>query len=269
LDIRKNTRAYYERNLHRLKGAKLSDLTMQEINRALAGLGPTSFSQALASLRAFFKWCARPPQSYLPRSPLEGVRLNGHKSRARVLDDIELKKVWEAAFQQGYPHGTICQLLILTGQRRGEIANLRWTWIDRKARTVTLPEGITKNGKKHTFPYGNMVAAILDGIPINNSTTLLFPSRASEDRPLSGWSKYKRQLADGVLGWTLHDLRRTYRTIHARIGTRPDIGERLINHISAVSTDVEQIYDRYTYLPEMRLAADNYQTHLSALLSEK
>jgi integrase len=187
----------------------------------------------------------------------------------RVLDDIELKRVWEAAFQQGYPHGTICQLLILTGQRRGEIANLRSTWIDRKARTITLPEGITKNGKKHTFPYGNMVAAILDAIPINNSSTLLFPSRASEDRPLSGWSKYKRQLADGVAGWTLHDLRRTYRTIHARIGTRPEIGERLINHISAVSTDVEQIYDRYTYLPEMRLAVENYETHLSALLSEK
>jgi hypothetical protein len=68
---------------------------------------------------------------------------------------------------------------------------------------------LTCCGPNRTFPYGKMVAAILDAIPINNSSTLLFPSRASEDRPLSGWSKYKRQLADGVAGWTLHDLRRT------------------------------------------------------------
>jgi integrase len=266
LDVRANTRTYYERNLNRLKGGKLSDITMQEINRTLAGLGPTSFSQGLASLRAFFKWCTRPPQNYLPRSPLEGVKVNGHKGRSRVLNEAELKTVWEAALRQGYPHGTICHLLILTGQRRGEIANLRWAWIDRKARTITLPDWLTKNGKEHTFPYGDTVEEMLENVPHSNRTDLLFPCRISDDRPISGWSKLKQELKDGVTGWRLHDLRRTYRTNQARMGTPPHIGERLINHVSAVTTDVEQIYDVWTYLPEMRAAVEKYEQHILGLV---
>lgn len=268
LDIRDNTRAYYERNLKCLKAGKLSDITSQEINRIVGSLGQSSSVQALAVLRAFFKWCARPPQNYVTRSPLEGLRLNQGKARKRVLADDELRKVWRAAREQGYPHGIVVQLLILTGQRRGEIANLRRQWINHKARTITLPHWITKNGKEHTFPYGNAVAAILDTIAAYNSTDLLFPSRTSDERPLSGWSKYKRQMDDGVTAWTLHDLRRTFRTYHAKIGTPPHIGERLINHIAAIATDVEQIYDRYAYMPEMRAAAENYETQLSALLIE-
>jgi integrase len=129
-----------------------------------------------------------------------------------------------------------------------------------------LPEWITKNGRVHTFPYGDLVAAVLDAIPIKSSTALLFPSRASKDRPLSGWSKFKHKLADGVPAWTLHDLRRTYRTNHGRIGTPPHIGERLINHISGVTSEVEEIYDLWTYLPEMRKATENYGAHIRRVL---
>jgi integrase len=265
-DIRQNTRIYYERSLHRLKSSKLANITMRDINQAVAGLKPTSRTQALASLRAFFRWCARPPQNYLARSPLEGMQLSGHKSRKRVLDDAELREVWRAAVAQGYPHGTVVQLLILTGQRRGEVANLRRTWIDTRERTITLPEWITKNGRTHTFPYGDLVTAILDTIPIRNSTALLFPSRDAEDRPLSGWSKFKHELTDEVAGWRLHDLRRTYRTTHARIGTPPHIGERLINHASGVTSDVEAIYDRWTYLPDMRKAVASHETHIRQVL---
>src|SRR4051812_36033725 len=60
------------------------------------------------------------------------------------------------------------------------------------------------------FPYGDVVARILDTVPRRNSTDLLFPSHVSEERPFSGWSKYKRDLTDGVKGWQLHDLRRTF-----------------------------------------------------------
>ena len=154
--------------------------------------------------------------------------------------------VWHATKRQGYPHGTVCQLLILTGQRRGEIANLRRPWINEKERTITLPEWATKNSKEHTFPYGDLVAGVLDAIPRRNDTDLLFPSVVSNERPISGWSKYKKELADGVPGWTLHDLRRTYRSIHGQIGTASEIAERLINHAAAVQTEVEAIYDRWT-----------------------
>jgi integrase len=267
IDVRDSTRAYYVRNLSRLKAAKLSDITALDINRALSGLNKTSANQALASLRAFFKWCVRPPQSYLAHSPLEGLKVSNSKRRTRVLQDEELRKVWKAAGEQAYPYGIIVQLLILTGQRRGEIANLRRSWINERDATITLPDWATKNGKQHKFPYGNMVAALFDTIPRSNTTDLLFPSRASDDHPLSGWSKYKREMADGVAGWRLHDLRRTFRTTHAALGTPPHIGERLINHIAAITTDVEQIYDVYTYMPEMRRAVGAYEAHLEVLFT--
>jgi uncharacterized protein Usg len=69
-------------------------------------------------------------------------------------------------------------------------------------------------------------------------------------------------MTDGVSNWRLHDLRRTFRTIHGKLGTAPHIGERLINHVAAVASDVEQIYDLHTYLPEMRKAIEAYETEL-------
>jgi integrase len=265
-DVRANTRIYYTRALNRLKASKLGDITLVDVNRATASLGKSSSTQAMATMRAFFKWCVRPPRRYLAHSPLEGLQLAPGKPRKRVLKDDELKTVWDAAKRQGYPHGTLVQLLIVTGQRRGEIANLRRSWIDPTERTITLPDWITKNGRDHKLPYGEIALSILDDVPRLNRTDLLFPSRASDDHPLSGWSKYKRELADGVPGWTLHDLRRTYLTTHARIGTPPHIGERLINHISGVTSDVEEIYDVWTYLPEMRKAVESFEVHIRQVL---
>ena len=94
------------------------------------------------------------------------------------------------------------------------------------------------------------------------------PSRASDERPISGWGKYKRQLVElgGIKTATLHDLRRTMRTTHAKLGTPREIGERLINHAAAVQTDVEAIYDVYHYMPQMRAAVEVYEGYLSKLL---
>lgn len=248
-----------------LSKKKLPDISYEDITGITDKLAKSEAAHCLAVGRTFFRWCVRPPRRYMPHSPLEGVAIQAGTKRKRILKDDELPKVWRAAVKQGYPHGTVVQLLLLTGQRRGEIANLRRPWIDEKAQTITLPEWVTKNNKEHTFPYGKMVAKILEEIPRLNSTDLLFPSKVSDDRPLSGWSKYKKQMTDEVPGWRLHDLRRTYRSKHAEIGTPAEIGERLINHVAGVVTEVEAIYDRYTYLPEMRRAVTNYEGHISRL----
>ncbi len=248
---------------------KLGTIAYEEITAITDKLAPSEKGHCLSVGRNFFRWCVRPPRRYIPHSPLEGVQVVLGKKRKRVLASAELKPVWRASQAQGYPHGTIVQLLILNGQRRSETANLRWPWINEKDRTITLPDWLTKNGKEHTFPYGDMTAAVLEGIPRRNSTDLLFPSKVSDKRPISGWSKYKKELDtfSGVKGHTLHDLRRTFRTMHAEIGTPAHIGERLINHLAAVQTDVEAIYDRYKYLPEMREAVGRYEAQLSNLLA--
>jgi integrase len=109
-------------------------------------------AHALAVARTLLRWCARPPRRYIPHSPLEGLQLQTGTARKRVLEDWELTEVRQSAQEQGYPHGPIVQLLILTGQRRGEIAALRRPWINEKDRTITLPDWLTKNGVEHVFP---------------------------------------------------------------------------------------------------------------------
>jgi integrase len=270
IDARRNstrpaTVAEYERTLKRYFGfgtTRLSEITKQDLSRKLEKLNekPSQQMHSLVVCKMFFRWAL--VQGFIDVDPTAAFKRSRQRKRARVLRDDELQKVWSAAAEQSYPHGTIVQLLILTGQRRGEIAGLRRSWIDERARTVTLPAEITKNGKEHCFPYGDTVAALLETVPRRNSTDLLFPSRASDDRRLSGFSQFKKQMTDGVPNWRLHDLRRTFRTIHGKLGTAPHIGERLINHVAAVASDVEQIYDLHTYLPEMRKAIEAYETEL-------
>ena len=150
------TRILEKHFLSGLRTTRLSKITsthLAEITDKLLST-PSEHAHALAVARTFFRWCVRPPHRYIDHSPLEGLQLTIAKSRKRVLTDAELIKVWNAAALQGHPHGTIVQLLILTGQRRGEVATLRDACINLTEQTITLPDHITKNGLEHTFPFG-------------------------------------------------------------------------------------------------------------------
>jgi integrase len=244
---------------------KLSDLEYEDFTAITDPLAPSEKSHTLAVARTFLRWCVKPPRRYIAHSPLEGVLIVPGKARKRILKPAELKKVWDAATLVGYPYGTIVHLLILTGQRKTEIANLRRTWIDPKRRTITLPEWVCKNSREHTFPYGDMVAAELEKVPRLNSTDLLFPSAVSDERPISGWSKYKKRLGDSVPAWRLHDLRRTFGTSLAEMEVLPHIVERLLNHsmgaignqADSIVSAVAEVYNLATYLPKMRDAIEN------------
>jgi integrase len=263
--------------LSRLKHDRLSDITYETVIGIADKLAdrPSEQAHALSVARTFFRWCARPPRRYIAHSPLEGLQLSLAKPRRRVLTDAELVKIWNAAEVQSYPYGAVVQLLILTGQRRGEIAALQRSWLNGFEKTIMLPQCLTKNGVKHTFPYGQMVARVLKSIPIRDGVDLLFPSRFGDDRPLSGWSKYKSEMNDGVPGWTLHDLRRTFATRLAQLRVAPHIIERLLNHkfgsiankTEGMVTDVAEIYNLHRYLPEMREAIEKWENHHASLLA--
>src|SRR5262249_17240499 len=142
--------------------------------------------------------------------------------------------------------------------------------------TVTLPESLTKNSREHVFPYGELAAQIFEAVPRFNSTELLFPTRWGDDRPLSGWSKYKSQMTDGVAGWTLHDLRRTFATRLAGLKVAPHVVERLLNHklgsignkTDGIVSTVAEVYNRAAYMPEMRDAIARWEQYLIALLAK-
>lgn len=101
---------------------------------------PSEANHAFKEARTFFRWAAKPPRRYVLVSPLQGMEMPAkEKRRRRVLTDEELVKVWRAAGEWGYPYGTIVQLLIAMGQRRGETAWLHRSWINERDRLITLP----------------------------------------------------------------------------------------------------------------------------------
>jgi integrase len=165
--------------------------------------------------------------------------------------------------------GAIVQLIMLTGQRRSEIGGLLERFYSKDQQTVTLPGTLTKNHVEHTFPVGPMAAHIIEtriAVPRGDSQ-FLFPSRTSSSRPFNGWAKCKKEIDNAcqIPHWTLHDLRRTFRTNLGRLRVRPDIAERLVNHVSSRS-DMEEIYDLHNYIPEMREAIEMWESHLKSVI---
>jgi integrase len=156
----------------------------------------------------------------------------------------------------------IVQLLVLTGQRRGEIAALRADYISNDL--CTLPATLTKNKREHAFPIGTAASSILSTPLAGSSNGLLFPARGQPSRPFNGWSKSKVALdkLSGVSDWTLHDLRRTFATRLAELGVAPHVIERLLNHVTGTVSGVAAVYNRASYIAEMRAAIELWERYL-------
>jgi integrase len=255
------------RFLPKFRGQPLEDITPHSIAAIVDKLlqTPSEANYAFAVARLFFKWAVK--RHYLSHTPMEGMSLPSRiRARDRVLSEPELVSVWRAADETGYPFGTITKLLILTGQRRGEIAALRWDYIDQKQKTITLPALLTKNNRQHTFPYGDMTARIFENVPYQDG--VLFPARGNPEQIFSGWSKCKAALDKKcvIAQWTLHDLRRTFATNLAALGTPVHVTEKLLNHSSGTFGGIVSVYQRHSYMDEMRAAVSAWDSRLTALL---
>lgn len=261
-----STTAEYRRLLEKyfaFKG-KLIGITKTDVVAAIEALKRTSSEQkhAFVAIRTMMNWCVK--RGLLEHSPVPPISFPV-VSRERILNDDELRAVWFRASKYGYPYGSIVQLLILTGQRRGEIAGLKWNWIGETE--ITLPSGFTKNRRSHVFPISPMVMDILERLPESNG--LLFPARGHTDRPFSGWSKSKPKFDKEieVEGYTLHDLRRTFSSNMARLGTPIHVTEKLLNHVSGTVSGVAAVYNRYSYQDEMRSALHLHDQFITDLVN--
>lgn len=253
---------------------QVADITRRDVSEKLDKLRdrPSAQHHALVAIKVFFTWCER--QGYLERSPVALLAARTRqKSRDRVLTDKELAAVWNAAKTESYPYGPIVQLLILTGQRRTEIGSLRWEWISRADQEITYPREFTKNKRPHAIPYTDTVKKIVELLPRIDNAEYLFPAARSTARgklttTFNGWSKAKKAFDAKLIGvspYTLHDLRRTFSSKLAELGTPIQVTEKLLNHVSGTLGGVAGVYNRYTYLPEMRKALETYETHLLKL----
>lgn len=224
-----------------------------------------SARHAFAAIRKMLNWMVE--QGMLEISPCTGMKAPGKPgSRDRVLSDDELELIWKATVRMGLPFGPIVQLLMLTGQRRGEVVAMTWDEIDETRGLWTIPGERTKNGKSHSVPLTASALKVLAGVP-RTASPYVFPARGKPDQPYAGYSKGKRELdAEADLhDWTLHDLRRTAATGMARLGVAPHVVERVLNHVSGTFAGVAGVYNRFRYEVEMRAALELWERHLLGL----
>ena len=266
--LKQNSKAQLERTLRRhflsvYRQRPLASITPQSIAAVTDSLmkTPSEASHAFKDLRTFLRWCVG--RGYLRHAPCDGMPSPArYIPRQRVLNDVELKILWAVADRLGYPFGSTLKMLILTGQRTGEINSLRFEYIDTERRTIIFPQ--TKNGRIHAIPYGSLFVEVLKGIPYTDG--YLFPG-SDLDKPYNGGGKQKWLLDKelDIAHFTLHDLRRTFATMLAELSVAPHIVERLLNHSSGTISGVAAIYNRFQYRDEMRAAIEAWDARLRSL----
>jgi integrase len=227
-----------------------------------------------ATLRKLFRWALS--RGDLERSPLEGVEAPPPvAARDRVLSDDELAAVWSGAEAIGWPFEGLLKFLILTGQRREEVAGLSWEELDRASSTWVLPAARSKNGKPHLVPLSRQAVTVLDEMAGGvewSPKGLVFSTTGTT--PVSGFSKIKRRLDDhlaAALGeppapWRLHDLRRTVATGLQRLGVRFEVTEAVLNHSSGSRSGIAGVYQRYDWASEKALALLSWGDNVGALI---
>lgn len=234
--------------------------------------------------RAAFAWAVK--RGAVRENPFAHLPIaKSIAKRERVLSDQELAEIWRAASNAAAaPYSSIIRLLILTGQRRGEVAGMAWDEISDDFATWTIPGERTKNGAVHTVPLSAAARDLLKaalpedvkGRPANGS--LVLPGAAGT--PFAGWSKAKRALDKAIMDarteaganavslvpWSVHDLRRTVATGLQRLGVRLEVTEAVLNHISGSRGGIAGVYQRHDWAAEKRAALDAWAGHVAAIV---
>jgi integrase len=258
--------------------APLKDQPIDSIQRAAVAARLQDISKAhgrgaahgaRANLSALFNWAIR--EGLCDANPVSHTNdpAAGIKPRERVLTDAELIAVWNACADDDF--GRIVRLLILTGCRREEIGGLRWSEIDFDAGVMTIPGERTKNHRALALTLPPVALDILRSAKRREGREYVFGNRGGS---FSTWSYVTMALnaritaAEGkpLPHWTLHDLRRTFRTGIGKLGVRPDVAELCINHVKG---GVQAIYDKHKYEKEIKAALALWADHILAAIENR
>jgi integrase len=248
---------------------KIGDIKQADVIRLLDNIvdrgSPISANRTLAAIRKLFNWAEG--RYGLDRNPCFRVEGPGTEmARDRVLTDKELKAVWRATVKLGGSFGAVVQLLMLTGQRRSEVAWMEWRELDLAGRLWKLPRGRVKNDSGHEVPLSAQTLKVIAAVPRIHGQQLLFSSNGIT--AVSGFSDAKKGLNEGTgfEDWTLHDLRRTMASGMARLGVNLPVIEKILNHSSGSFRGVVGVYQRHSFADEKRAALDLWGAHVARLV---
>ncbi len=256
----------------RLKANKVGRGDVRAILRAIVGRGaPVMANRTLEVIRAVFNWALREEVGDLAANPCAQMLPPGgaEPSRERALTEAEIATLWTAL--DGVPVAAgqrlALRLILVTGQRKGEVATARRAEIDRAAAVWTIPAARSKNGIAHRVPLSPLALTLIDQAEaLAGQAPWLFPSPRS-DRPVTpnalNNALYRHRAAFGIAAFTPHDLRRTAATAMAGLGIpRVTLG-KVLNH---VEPGVTAIYDRHGYDLEKRRALDAWGARLAEIV---
>jgi integrase len=254
----------HDRPLDAVKRADVA-ARLQELVKAH---GRTSAARARDNLSALYGWAMK--EGLCEANPVMATNdpTEGLPARDRVLNDGEVRAIWNACQDDDF--GAIVKLLLLTGCRREEIGGLRWSEVDLDTGVMTIPGMRTKNHRTLELTLPEVAIDILRAQP-RRREHYVFGVRGGA---FSAWSYSTVKLnariveAEGkpLAPWRLHDLRRTMRSNLGKLGVQPHIAELAINHVKG---GVEAIYDRYRYQREIKMALVLWAEYVLALLESR
>jgi len=176
----------------------------------------------------------------------------------------------------GWPFGPLGQLLLLTGQRRDELAHATWSEFDLDKEPWTLPGERTKNGRGHIVHLSALAIETLAKLPrIASKKGWVFTTGlGGGDTSVSGFGRGRERIAaamtkasgEAVAPFTLHDLRRSTATGMAALGIAPHVVDKILNHSSGKIAGVAKIYNRFEYLSERKTALEAWARHVESLI---
>ena len=255
------------------RGRQLRDIDKPDIHRVLDAVvargSPVTANRKFAQLRKMCNWAVS--RGIVERSPCDGIDPpSAETSRERVLDKDEIRLVWRAADDLGFPFGPIVKLLVLTGQRRSEVGGMEWRELDLEKGLWTIPASRSKNKRQHGLPLSPQAVEIIKGLPRFSGSRFVFSP--GETAP-SGFSRAKTRIdsliaklnGGNIEPWILHDIRRSVASGLAALGINLPVIERCLNHVSGSFAGIVGVYQKHDFADEMRTAMERWGRYVEAL----
>ncbi|UWR16309.1 site-specific integrase [Sulfitobacter sp. M368] len=262
--------------LHRFDGLKdrpIDQIKRQDVSKVLDGIiangTPTRANRALSAIKKLMNWCVM--RGDIETSPVALLRPPTREiPRDRVLNDDEIRMIWHHCDVEGYPFGPFLKLLMMTGQRRAEVSDMRWSELNLDEGIWELPANRVKNARLHIVPLPDQAVEILHSLHKFLDSDFVFTTTGRS--AISGFGRLKERvdtaLPDGTADWRFHDFRRTASTGMAKLGVMPHVIDAVTNHKSGVVSGVGATYNRYTYFNEKREALGLWASEVTRIATK-
>ena len=266
-DVRPKTFTELERYLtgryfKALHKQPLDGITRKDVAACLVRIDQAvTATRARTTVSSLFSWAMK--SGLVDQNPATNTPdRRAPASRERVLSDLELAAVWNAAGDDDY--GKILKLLVLSGCRRAEIGGMCWSELNQDAGVWTIPAARCKNGRAHVLTLPPAAWRILEGIPRQLGRDFVFGTYGAAG--YNSWGDAKalldQKLGDSVAPWVVHDIRRSVATGMVNAGIMPHVIEAVLNHVSGHKAGVAGIYNRASYTKDIARALAVWAAHV-------